>query len=130
MLQIDTSPVWVRSSLFVSHRTYLDLALSFKVAAIYHLALLDINYHYAVVLDISLRVFGDTFLFTVCPMPAYSYTDPVSGLSSTKWLLDQADDFQQRHIPVSYGRPLLRNRILRFIRQRDLVMLFHWRMEG
>ena len=41
-------------------------------------------------------------LFTVFPIPTYSFTDPVSGLSSTSWLLDQADDFQQLHIPVPY----------------------------
>jgi hypothetical protein len=58
------------------------------------------NYHHAVVLGVSLKV--SLVLFTVLPMPAYSLTDPVSGLSSTSWLLNQADDFQQQHIPVPY----------------------------
>ena len=36
------------------------------------------------------------------PMPAYSGTDPTSGLSSARWLLSQAVDFQQQHVPVPY----------------------------
>jgi hypothetical protein len=62
------------------------------------------NYHHAVVVGINLgiNVGLNTIGFTVCPMPAYSFTDPVSGLSSTDWLLNQADDFQQWHIPVPY----------------------------
>jgi hypothetical protein len=59
------------------------------------------NYHHAVVMDITLHVFDNSIDFTVCPMPAYSYTEP-GTLSSTDWLLNQADDFQQRHIPVPY----------------------------
>jgi hypothetical protein len=57
-------------------------------------------YHHAVVLRIGLSL--DLVSFTVLPIPAYSFTDPVSGLSSTSWLLNQADDFQQQHIPVPY----------------------------
>jgi hypothetical protein len=60
------------------------------------------NYHNAVVLDINLNVFESLVSFTVCPMPAYSSTDPESGLSSTRWLLNQAYDYQQQHIPVPY----------------------------
>ena len=61
------------------------------------------NYHHAVILRVGLQVVpGGLVLFTVLPMPAYSFPDPVSGLSSTSWLLDQAVDFQQRHIPVPY----------------------------
>jgi len=61
------------------------------------------NYHHAVVVRIGLSVMPEDFVhFTVFPMPAYSFPDPVSGLSSTSWLLDQADDFQQLHIPVPY----------------------------
>ena len=44
-------------------------------------------------------------LFAVLPMSAYSFADPVAGQSSTSWLLDQADDFQQLHIPVPYEQP-------------------------
>ena len=40
--------------------------------------------------------------FTVFPMPTYTFPDRVSGLFSTSWLLDQSDDFQHRHILVSY----------------------------
>jgi len=43
-----------------------------------------------------------TITFTILPMPAYSSTDPVSGLSSTRWLLSQPEDFQRLHIPVPY----------------------------
>ena len=61
------------------------------------------NYHHAVVLKVGLMVVPEVLVFfTVLPMPAYSFPDPVSGLSSTSWLLDQADDFQQLHIPVPY----------------------------
>ncbi|KAM6488962.1 hypothetical protein JOM56_015598 [Amanita muscaria] len=60
------------------------------------------NYHHAVVLDITLGAFQSVLTFTVLPMPAYSATDPTSGLSSTNWLLGQAVDFQRRHIPVPY----------------------------
>jgi hypothetical protein len=60
------------------------------------------NYHPAVVMDIAVHVYENIVGFAVCPMPAYSLTDPGSGLSSTDWLLSQADDFQQRHIPVPY----------------------------
>ena len=58
------------------------------------------NYHHAVVLQVLLS--GDHVSFTVLPMPTYSYTDPISHLSSTSWLLSQLDDFQQKHIPVPY----------------------------
>ena len=58
------------------------------------------NYHHAVVLCIGLSL--DLVSFTVLPISAYSFADPVSGLSSTSWLLRQADDFQQLHIPVPY----------------------------
>jgi hypothetical protein len=57
------------------------------------------NYHYAIVIRI---VVDDSISFTILPMPAYSSTDPVSGLSSTNWLLAQPNDFQQLHIPVPY----------------------------
>jgi hypothetical protein len=61
------------------------------------------NYHHAVILRAGLQVGpGALVHFTVLPMPAYSFPDPVSGLSSTSWLLDQANDFQQRHIPVPH----------------------------
>ena len=61
------------------------------------------NYHYSIVMGVSLRMVPELLvLFTVLPMPAYSFTDPVSGLSSTRWLLDQAEDFQRLHIPVPY----------------------------
>jgi len=43
-----------------------------------------------------------TILMTILPMPAYSSTDPASGLSSTYWLLAQPEDFQRLHIPVPY----------------------------
>jgi hypothetical protein len=58
------------------------------------------NYHHAVVVGINMG--RNTIGFTVCPMPAYSSTDPATGRSSTAWLLDQPDDLQQRHIPVPY----------------------------
>jgi hypothetical protein len=57
------------------------------------------NYHRAVVLGFS--VDSDVH-FTVLPMPTYSSTDPTSDLSSTRWLLGQPKDYQQRHIPVPY----------------------------
>lgn len=60
------------------------------------------NYHHAVVIDLSLNVFESTITLTVFPMPAYSATDPTSGLSSTSWLLDQPVDFQKLHIPVPH----------------------------
>ncbi|KIM44025.1 hypothetical protein M413DRAFT_373633 [Hebeloma cylindrosporum] len=61
------------------------------------------NYHHAVVVDTGLMVVPEHLVvLTVFPMPAYSLPDPVSGLSSTWWLLEQADDFQQLHIPVPY----------------------------
>jgi len=60
------------------------------------------NYHHTVVLDIDLKVFQCVLIFTVLPMPAYSGTDPTSGLSSARWLLSQAVDFQQQHVPVPY----------------------------
>jgi len=61
------------------------------------------NYHHAVVVGIGFTVSPEVLiLFTVLPMPAYSFTDPASGLASTSWLLDQADDFQQLHISVPY----------------------------
>lgn len=40
--------------------------------------------------------------FTIFPIPAYSATDPESGLSSTRWLLSQSDDFQKMNIPLPY----------------------------
>jgi len=43
-----------------------------------------------------------TILMTILPMPAYSSTDPASGLSSTCWPLAQPEDFQRLHIPVPY----------------------------
>ena len=58
------------------------------------------NYHLAVVLQIVEDY--HSISFTILPMPAYFSTDPVSGLSSTNWLLAQSDDFQQLHIPVPY----------------------------
>ncbi|KAH9995386.1 hypothetical protein BJV74DRAFT_883905 [Russula compacta] len=60
------------------------------------------NYHHAVVINLSLNVFESTITLTVFPMPAYSATDPTSGLSSTSWLLGQPVDFQKLHIPVPH----------------------------
>jgi len=61
------------------------------------------NYHYSIVIGIGLKMAPEFLVnFTILPMPAYSFTDPVSGLSSTRWLLDQAEDFQRLHIPVPY----------------------------
>ncbi|KAF5386637.1 hypothetical protein D9615_001520 [Tricholomella constricta] len=60
------------------------------------------NYHHAIVLNIRLHPYESLISSTVCPMPAYSSTDPESGLSSTRWLLNQPDDYQQLHIPVPY----------------------------
>ena len=57
------------------------------------------NYHYAVLSGFEM---DDDIRFTILPMPAYSAIDPVSGLSSTSWLLAQPDDFQRLHIPVAY----------------------------
>ena len=57
------------------------------------------NYHYAVLLRF---VVNDDIHLIILPMPAYSAIDPVSGLSSTSWLLAQPDDFQRLHIPVAY----------------------------
>lgn len=57
------------------------------------------NYHHAMVLHLVLE---DTISLTILPMPSYSSTDPVSGLSSTSWLLAQPEDFQRLHIPVPY----------------------------
>ena len=58
------------------------------------------NYHHAVAFGVSLE--ASIIFLTVLPMPMYSFIDPVSGLSSTSWLLDQPGDYQQRHIPVPY----------------------------
>ena len=41
-------------------------------------------------------------VFNVLPIPSYSSTDPVTHLSSTSWLINEADHFQQLHIPVPY----------------------------
>jgi hypothetical protein len=57
------------------------------------------NYHHAIVLH---WVMEYTISMTILPMPAYSSTDPASGLSSTSWLLAQPEDFQRLHIPVPY----------------------------
>jgi hypothetical protein len=66
------------------------------------------NYHHAVVIDVLLNVFQSIILFTVLPMPAYSGTDPISGLTSTSWLLSQPADYQKLHIPMPYEQiPLL-----------------------
>jgi hypothetical protein len=59
------------------------------------------NYHHAIVLQWAMD-FTFTILMTVLPMPAYSSTDPASGLSSTSWLLAQPEDFQRLHIPIPY----------------------------
>jgi hypothetical protein len=68
------------------------------------------NYHLAIVIDINLNVFESIITLTVLPMPAYSATDPISGLSSTSWLLSQPADYQKLHIPVPYEQipPLTR----------------------
>jgi hypothetical protein len=58
------------------------------------------NFHHAVVITSALDDLG--IHLTVFPMPAYSFTDPVSRLSSTRWLLAQPPDFQNIHIPVPY----------------------------
>jgi hypothetical protein len=47
------------------------------------------NYHHAIVIDINLNVFKSIIMLTVLPMPTYSAMDPISGLSSTSWLLSQ-----------------------------------------
>jgi hypothetical protein len=60
------------------------------------------SYHHAVVIDLTLNVFESTITLTVLPMPAYSAIDPISGLSSTSWLLSQPADYQKLHIPVPY----------------------------
>jgi len=44
--------------------------------------------------------------FTIFPIPAYSAIDPISGLSSTRWLLSQPADYQNMHIPVPYEKIL------------------------
>jgi len=59
----------------------------------------EYNYHLAIVLH---WVMESTISMTVLPIPAYSSTDPASGLSSTSWLLAQPSDFQQLHIPIPY----------------------------
>jgi hypothetical protein len=41
-------------------------------------------------------------VFNVLPIPSYSSTDPVTHLSSTSWLVNEPDHFQQLHIPVPY----------------------------
>ncbi|KDQ19489.1 hypothetical protein BOTBODRAFT_440312 [Botryobasidium botryosum FD-172 SS1] len=59
------------------------------------------NYHHAVVL----RLIGmprDVIDLLVLPIPAYSAEDPDTGLSSTRWLLEQPQDFQDEHIPIPY----------------------------
>lgn len=93
-VQINTSPTRARSSLPASQKISLDLGLSLKVVVLYHLTLID-----TIIITPSLwELMKDTVFFTVFPIPAYSFPDPVSGLSSTSWLLDQADNFQQLHI--------------------------------
>lgn len=99
-----------RSLPFPSHRTFLEIETCRDLPS----CATRYNYHYAVMLrfvvdyDISL---------TILPMPAYSAIDPVSGLSSTNWLLAQPDDF---HIPVAYEVPPAHNLILRSRHQQDL----------
>jgi hypothetical protein len=62
------------------------------------------NHHHVVVLlaTITQRVYEEVFELTVYPMPAYSGVDPISGLSSTEWLLSQSAEYQKLHIPVPY----------------------------
>ena len=60
------------------------------------------NYHHAVVIDGSLDMCQPILTLTVLPMVAYSAIDPISGLSSTRWLLGQPADYQNLHIPVPY----------------------------
>jgi hypothetical protein len=50
------------------------------------------------------HVFESIITLTVLPMPVYSAIDPISGLSSTSWLLSQLEpaDYQKLHIPVPY----------------------------
>lgn len=64
------------------------------------------NYHNAVALSNHLTGPDSEGAYilqlTVLPMPSYSMPDRPSGLSSTRWLLSQPDDFQQKHIPVPY----------------------------
>ena len=60
------------------------------------------NYHHAVVIDGSLDMCQPILTLTVLPMVAYSAIDPISGLSSTRWLLGQPADYQNMHIPVPY----------------------------
>lgn len=60
------------------------------------------NYYHAVVIGALRDLFRSTIIFTVLPMPDYSDVDPISGLSSTSWLLSQPVDYQNVHIPVPY----------------------------
>lgn len=60
------------------------------------------NYHHAVVISIILDVSEFMIMLIVLPMPAYSAIDPISGLSSTSWLLSQPADYQKVHIPVPH----------------------------
>lgn len=57
------------------------------------------NYYHVVVSGIC--VFNILEL-TVSPVPAYSAEDPNSQLSSVSWLLNQADNFKNMHIPLPW----------------------------
>ena len=60
------------------------------------------DYHHAVVIDSRVDVHDSLLMLTVLPMPAYSAIDPISGLSSTSWLLSQPADYRKLHIPVPH----------------------------
>ena len=60
------------------------------------------NYHHAVVLGLIVDVDQSIMELTIFPAPAYSAIDPISGLSSTRWLLSQPTDYQNTHIPLPY----------------------------
>jgi hypothetical protein len=49
----------------------------------------------------------ESVVLTVLPLPAYSSIDQNSGLSSTRWLLNQPPEFQTLHVPIPYeAQPL------------------------
>ena len=60
------------------------------------------DYHHAVVIDSRVDVHDSLLMLTVLPMPAYSAIDPISGLSSTSWLLSQPADYRKLHIHVPH----------------------------